>query len=261
MKVTVREIAIAGVLSAVAVLLAVTQLGFIPFFAGISITIMHVPVIIGAIVAGPVVGTLIGLIFGVSSLILAAVAPRSPADVFFTDPWVSVLPRLFIGLAAWGAYLLARRMGKKPVLVVGGVALAAIVLAVAYTVARQGITQVLEPLSVDSASGVADAIRWPLIRALSLEAVGLALVAWIMQRVAPFGPEELAISLGAVAGTLTNTLLVLTALTARGYIPGELALTVGVTNGPAEMVGATVVTVAVVAAWRQVALRRSGSSV
>ncbi len=242
MKPTTRDVAIAGVLSAVAVLLAATQLGFIPFLAGISITVMHVPVIIGAVVAGPMVGTLIGLIFGVSSLILAAVAPRGPGDLFFTDPWVAVVPRLFIALAAWGVYRLAQRTGRRGALAAGGLILAAVVLGLAYVV------------------GTAEA-AYALPLGIGIAVVGLALVAWALARAGRAHPEELALSLAAIGGTLTNTVLVLGALVLRGYIPGELALTVGATNGPAEMAAATIITVAVVAAWQQVALRSGGASV
>lgn len=242
MKLTTRDIAIAGVLSAVSVLLAATPLGYIPFLAGVAITIMHVPVIIGAVVAGPVVGTIIGAIFGVSSMIVASVAPKGPGDVFFTDPWVSVLPRLFIGVAAWGAYQLARMAGRTLSLVVGGLILVAVVLVVAYTV------------------GTAEVALAPVLGVV-VAVVGLILVAAALWRASRAHPEELALSLAAFAGTLTNTLLVLTALVVRGYIPGDLALTVGVANGPLEMVGAAIITVAVVATWRRIALRRGGSSV
>lgn len=242
MKLTTRDIAIAGVLSAVSVLLAVTGLGFIPFFAGISITVMHLPVIIGAVVAGPAVGTIIAAIFGISSMILAAVAPRGPGDVFFTDPWVSVAPRLFIGVAAWGAYQFARKAGRTLTLVVGGVILAAVVLVAAYKV------------------GTAEVTAAPVLGA-AIAVVGLGLTAVALYRVSRAHPEELALSLAAFAGTLTNTLLVLTALVVRGYVDSSLALTVGVTNGPLEMIGAAIITVAVVATWQQVALRRRGASV
>jgi uncharacterized membrane protein len=237
-----RDIAVAGVLSAVAVLLAVTQLGFIPFVAGVSITVMHVPIVIGAVVAGPAVGTFIGLIFGVSSLILAAVAPKGPGDVFFTDPWVSVLPRLFIGVAAWGAYHLARTRGRGWTLALGAIALVLVVSGIAYTI------------------GTADlALALPL--AVGVGVIGLTLIAVMLRRASQANPEELALSLAAVVGTLTNTVLVLSALVLRSYIPGGVALTVGVANGPAEMVAATVITVAVVATWRQIALRPGRSGV
>ncbi|MHC1740687.1 MAG: ECF transporter S component [Anaerolineaceae bacterium] len=96
-----RKIVVTGALGAVAVLLGLTHWGFIPWFAGISLTIMHVPVIIGAILEGPIVGAGIGLIFGLFSLLQAAIAPSGPGDVVFTNPLISVLPRLFIGPISW----------------------------------------------------------------------------------------------------------------------------------------------------------------
>lgn len=115
-----RKIVVTGVLGAISVLLGLTQLGFITWFTGASLTIMHVPVIIGAVLEGPVVGFGIGLIFGVFSLINAAVAPRGPADVWFTNPLLSVLPRLLIGPVAWLAW---NALKKWPVfgLIVSGV--------------------------------------------------------------------------------------------------------------------------------------------
>ena len=95
-----RKIVITGILGAIAIFLGVTRWGFIPWF-GVSLTIMHVPVIIGAVLEGPIVGLTIGLIFGLFSLIQAAVAPNTPGDVIFTNPLISILPRLFIGPVAW----------------------------------------------------------------------------------------------------------------------------------------------------------------
>jgi uncharacterized membrane protein len=96
-----RQIVITGIMGAIAVFLGITRWGFIPWFGGVSLTIMHVPVIIGAVLEGPIVGLLIGLIFGVASMIQAAVAPNGPGDVIFTNPLISVLPRLLIGPVAW----------------------------------------------------------------------------------------------------------------------------------------------------------------
>jgi uncharacterized membrane protein len=242
MKPTTRDIAIAGVLSAVSVLLAVTRVGILPFIAGVSITVMHVPVIIGAVAAGPAVGTVIGLIFGVSSMILAAVAPSGPGDVFFTDPWVAVVPRLFIGLAAWATYRLAQEAGRRWTLALGGLILVSVIVALAYTVgtAEFGLAPVL-----GGAVGV----------------LGLSLVAAALVRASRAHPQELALSLAAVVGTLTNTLLVLGTLVLRGYIPGTVALTVGAANGPPEVIAAALITVTVVATWRQIELRPGGASV
>jgi uncharacterized membrane protein len=104
-----RKIVITGILGAISIFLGLTRWGFIPWFSGASLTIMHVPVIIGAVLEGPVVGLIIGLIFGVFSMIQAAVAPNGPADVWFTNPLLAVLPRLFIGPLAWLAWNALKR--------------------------------------------------------------------------------------------------------------------------------------------------------
>jgi uncharacterized membrane protein len=115
-----RKIVITGVLSAISIFLGITRLGFIPWISGASLTIMHIPVIIGAILEGPIVGTIIGLIFGIFSLIQAAVAPTGPADVWFTNPLLSILPRLFIGPVAWLVYEGIKKW-KIPALIASGI--------------------------------------------------------------------------------------------------------------------------------------------
>ncbi|MHB8191955.1 MAG: ECF transporter S component [Bellilinea sp.] len=96
-----RKIVVTGVLGAIAILLGLTRLGFIPWVSGASLTIMHLPVIIGAVLEGPLVGVGIGLIFGIFSMIQAAIAPSGPTDVWFTNPLLAVFPRLLIGPVAW----------------------------------------------------------------------------------------------------------------------------------------------------------------
>jgi uncharacterized membrane protein len=96
-----RKIVVTAVLSAVTIVLGLLPFGgYIPFF-GISITILAIPVIIGAILEGPVVGAGIGLIFGLTSMYQAATAPKSPLDPLFVNPLLSVLPRMLIGPVAW----------------------------------------------------------------------------------------------------------------------------------------------------------------
>ncbi|MDN4522947.1 ECF transporter S component [Fictibacillus fluitans] len=95
---TTRKIVTAGVLGAIAILLGVTRLGFIPVpTAAGNATIMHVPAIIGGVMQGPFVGLVIGLIFGVSSFLDATIP-------LFKDPLVAIVPRLFIGVTAYLAY-------------------------------------------------------------------------------------------------------------------------------------------------------------
>jgi len=93
-----RRIVVAGVLGAIAIVLGVTQWGFIPVpnISGRA-TIMHIPAIIGAVLEGPVVGILAGGIFGIFSML-------QDTTGLFTNPIISVVPRLLIGLMAWLAY-------------------------------------------------------------------------------------------------------------------------------------------------------------
>ncbi len=116
-----KKIVTTGLLAAIACLLGATHWGFIPWFGGVSLTILQIPVVIAAILEGPISGAIVGLIFGIFSMIQAAVAPSGPTDVWFTNPILSVLPRLFIGPAAWGAYTLLKRWRSVGLLVAGAV--------------------------------------------------------------------------------------------------------------------------------------------
>lgn len=111
----VRQIVIAGVLGGIAIFLGATRLGFIPVpnLAG-NATIIHVPVILGGALEGPVVGTIVGGIFGIFSFIQAEVP-------FFRDPLVSILPRLFIGVVAWAVFVGLRRWSIDLASAVAGV--------------------------------------------------------------------------------------------------------------------------------------------
>ena len=125
-----RKVVIAGVLGAIAAFLGWTHWGFIPWFSGASLTIMHVPVIIGAVLEGPVVGAAVGLIFGLFSMLQAAIAPSGPTDVWFTNPVLAVLPRLFIGPVAW---LVWRALQRWPA---AGLIGAGFAVALSYAVSK-----------------------------------------------------------------------------------------------------------------------------
>lgn len=104
-----RQIAVIGMLSSISVVLGLTGYGFIPLPIARA-TIMHIPVIIGAILEGPVTGMLIGLIFGLFSIFQNLTTPNLLSFAFL-NPLVSVLPRVLIGLTSYYVYkLFAGRM-------------------------------------------------------------------------------------------------------------------------------------------------------
>lgn len=98
----VRQITVIGMLSAISIMLGLSGFGFIPLPTA-KATIMQIPVIIGAILEGPLVGAMIGLIFGLFSIIQSITAPNILSFAFI-NPLVSVLPRVLIGITAYYAY-------------------------------------------------------------------------------------------------------------------------------------------------------------
>lgn len=176
-KITTRKIVLAGILGAISILLGVTKLGYIPVpTAAGNATIMHIPVIIGSVLEGWGVGTVIGAIFGVSAFI-------ESTTPIFKDPIVSIIPRLFIGIFAYLTYAGLKRFN-----------------------------------------------------------------------------EYVAIGAAGIIGSLTNTVLVLAAAVIRGYFSIGVAATVAVTSGIPEAIVSLIITLAVVAAWKNLSPRRGSKS-
>lgn len=112
-KVSVRDLTILGMLSGIIVLLAYTPIGLIPL-GPISATTIHIPVIVGAIVLGAKKGTVLSGVMGTVTFIRALTAPGW-VDQFFRNPLVSILPRIFIGVAAYYTYLWIKNTFKKDI--------------------------------------------------------------------------------------------------------------------------------------------------
>ncbi|MCL5292820.1 MAG: ECF transporter S component [Actinobacteria bacterium] len=91
-KLSTRTIVPAGLLAALTVALSALGIGLIPVpNASGAMTTVHIPIIIGGIMLGPVAGSLLGLILGVFTLSLG--------------PWPAVIPaRLLIGPVAYYVY-------------------------------------------------------------------------------------------------------------------------------------------------------------
>lgn len=110
-EVNVRQLVVMGVLSGISIMLSMTPLGYIPI-GPVTATIMHLPVIIGAVVEGPIVGLVIGLVFGVTSLLRAILNP-TVASFLFMNPLISIVPRLIMGLGAYYIYAALMKTTNK----------------------------------------------------------------------------------------------------------------------------------------------------
>lgn len=110
-----RKIAVTGAMSALIVVLGITRLGFITLNPTVSLTILHIPVLLAAMMAGLPGGLISGAVFGIFSLIQAAMNPAGALlNPFFVNPCVSVLPRMLLGVAAWGFWKLFRLIPRLP---------------------------------------------------------------------------------------------------------------------------------------------------
>lgn len=102
-KSSARRLTICGIMIAITLIMAYTPIGMIPL-GTVSATISHVPTIITAIVVGPIEGLIVGTAFGIITLFRAATSPSGILDPLFVNPFISVLPRMLIGITAYYTY-------------------------------------------------------------------------------------------------------------------------------------------------------------
>lgn len=113
-KKLVSDIAIDGLFIAIILVLSlVPYLGFIQIGA-ISATILPIPVILGAALLGARRGLLYGVVFGVSSFLIA-IMRGTAGDALFVDPLISIVPRVAFGiiLALFSAILFNEKNSYK----------------------------------------------------------------------------------------------------------------------------------------------------
>lgn len=123
-KVNVRRMTIISLLSAISIMLSMIPLGYIQI-GPVAITTMCIPVMIGGIIEGPMVGMIVGFIFGLTSMFRGMAGMAGPTSPIFINPLVSVLPRIFIGLVAYYSFKLAMKIIKNTYvsgLIAGGMA-------------------------------------------------------------------------------------------------------------------------------------------
>lgn len=110
-----------ALMAAIVIVLANTPLGMIQLPI-IKATTVHIPVIIGAVLLGPLAGGILGFVFGVCSLISNTMAPTLLSFAFspfmsttgipgaIKAIWVSVGCRILIGVAAGWIWILFRKV-------------------------------------------------------------------------------------------------------------------------------------------------------
>ena len=117
------ELVLTALFAAIIIIMAFTPLGYIPLVV-INATIIHIPVILGALFCGPKKGGFLGFVFGLTSFIKNTVMPSSlSAFVFspvlaasmvgtsgiFKSAFICFVPRILVGILPYYVYLGVRK--------------------------------------------------------------------------------------------------------------------------------------------------------
>jgi uncharacterized membrane protein len=113
----IADIAFAATITAIIlVMIIVPWTGFIPI-GPFAITILHIPVLIGAILLGKYYGLFFGIVFGLGSMIRSFIEISLYAP--FTNPLVSVLTRAIFGFVITFIYMGFKKLIKNKTVAVG----------------------------------------------------------------------------------------------------------------------------------------------
>lgn len=236
----VRKMAVIGILGSISIILGMTPLGFIPV-GPTRATIMHIPVIIGAILEGPVVGGIVGLIFGLFSVFQAVTSP-TPVSFVFLNPLVSIVPRVLIGITSFYVYKALNGLGNRRTLGLLNILWIVIIGYLSYGIYG----------NVKASQSI-----WLIVMNIALIALTAAIAFFTNRKLKN---KALDIIMATVIGTLTNTGLVLSMIYliyAESFVKAlgqsvELARKVifgiGIANGIPEAIIAILIVTSVVSA-------------
>lgn len=239
---TLRKMTIIGVLGAISIMLGMTPLGFIPI-GPTKATIMHIPVIIGSIIEGPIVGGFIGLIFGLFSIFQAITNP-TPVSFVFYNPLISILPRVLMGVLSYYVYNFFENKNRTFSKLVINCLMAGIV----FYLTSSLISSVMVKINI-----------FDIIINLVLIMCFIVLLLYINR----VDKDILSLTMASIVGTLINTVGVLGGIyliygeqymrilekditLARKFILG-----IAITNGIPEIILAIIITVSVVNALKK----------
>lgn len=121
----IKKFTLTAIFISIILLFAFTPFGFI-HLGVVKATIIHIPIIIGAIILGPKIGALLGLVFGLTSIAVNTISPTllsfafSPAIVVpGTDQgsfWaivIAIVPRVILGFLPYYIYKAIMRLSKN----------------------------------------------------------------------------------------------------------------------------------------------------
>ena len=141
-----------GILMALIILMTfIPNIGYIQ--TGLfSITTIHIPVIIGAALLGPLGGLVMGATWGITSYFYALSLGTIEAMIFL-NPMVSIVPRILVGLiVSYSAILLEKWVKKAPlryslIAIIGTLSNTVLVLSAIFLFASAGLVSFNQAVS------------------------------------------------------------------------------------------------------------------
>lgn len=207
------ELVLTALFTAIIVIMAFTPLGYIPLVV-INATIIHIPVILGALFLGPKKGAFLGFVFGLTSFInntfKAATASAfvfSPVLAYnvvgvsgiFKSLYICFVPRILVGIVPYFVYILIRGALKSEQKTARIVVDAAASLILFISVRAFLIRLLPEAVS-------------PLICTVIGLLAGIVLMAVLTVSGSRKGSANIALAYAGLAGAFTNTLFVMSGI-------------------------------------------------
>ena len=207
------ELVLTALFTAIIVIMAFTPLGYIPLVV-INATIIHIPVILGALFLGPKKGAFLGFVFGLTSFInntfKAATASAfvfSPVLAYnvvgvsgiFKSLYICFVPRILVGVVPYFVYILIRRALKSEQKTARIVVDAAASLILFISVRAFLIRLLPEAVT-------------PLICTLIGLLAGVVLMVVLTVSGSRKGSANIALAYAGLAGAFTNTLFVMSGI-------------------------------------------------
>lgn len=192
--------------TAIIIIMAFTPLGYIPLGV-INATIIHIPVILGAIFLGPKKGAFLGFIFGLTSFIKNTVTPATvSAFVFspvlaasqfgvsgvFKSAFICFVPRILVGVFPYFVYVFIKWLSSGNAAKVKMAVLDAVISLIAFA----GLAQLLGK-QMKSGSTVLAVV------------IAVAIFAILMVVSVKNDTGVIAYAYAGLTGALTNTLIVM----------------------------------------------------
>lgn len=207
-KTEIFDITLTSVFAAIIFVMGlIPQIGYITIAPAISLTLVHIPTLIGIFILKPKYGWTLGLFFGISSLIASYIYASQGTDLAFQNPLISVLPRVLFAFAAFGIFTGLKQLAKVKY---GGQIIFGVVTVVSVVAIYFG------GMAIADVVGTSDVIRYAVFLPIILITIGLFIYGYTrLVRKSMF--TDIVVPSSFILATLAHTVLVLSFMIPLAY--------------------------------------------